>query len=318
MWRALFSALPKVKGSRLVILTTAGDPAHPAGKLIRRARSSNRWYVSELPGPCPWADPEDLAEQREELPDWEFARLHLNEWTVSADRLTTPGDLASCVVLDGPLHHDSRWRYAVGVDLATRRDRSVVAVCHVEPITALVASPGPQSAEAGVETLTGHRVVLDRMGVWQGSPAAPLALEVVENFLVEVVGRYGNPVVVFDPYQAVGMMQRLRGRGVRTSEFTFSPQAVGRLGLTLHNLIRGHRLAIPDDPDLIDELENVRLRETSPGVVRMDHDNGRHDDRAVAIALAANELLERPAVSTSASVCRSARFITAGLLTEPF
>ena len=40
-------------------------------------------------------------------------------------------------------------------------------------------------------------------------------------------------------------------------------------------LIREHALALPDDPDLLDELRNVRLREASPGVFRLDHDRGR-------------------------------------------
>ncbi|MDQ3641056.1 MAG: terminase large subunit [Actinomycetota bacterium] len=293
LWRALFSALPKVKGSRLVILTTAGDPAHPAGKLIKRARVSPRWYVSELPGPCPWADPDDLAEQREELPEWEFERLHMNRWTASADRLTSAADLAHCVTLDGPLPYDKRWTYAVGVDLATKHDRSVVVVCHREPILARLANSQTLHNDRA-ETLTGHRIILDRIQVWQGTRAQPLALSLVENFVSEVSDRYGQPPVIMDPYQAIGMMQRLVSRGVRAREFTFSAQSVGRLGQTLHNLIRGHQLAIPDDPELIDELENVRLRETSPGVVRMDHDAGRHDDRAVALALAANHLLEVP------------------------
>lgn len=303
LWRAIFSALPKVKGSRLVILTTAGDPAHPAGRLIKRARESERWYVSELAGPCPWADPDDLAEQREELPEWEYARLHLNQWTASADRLTSAADLAQCVTLDGPLPHDKRWRYAIGVDLATRRDRSVVSVCHAEPISAYL--PASRSiVNDRAETLTGHRIVLDRMMVWAGTRAEPLALSVVENFLVEASERYGRPPVVYDPFQAVGMMQRLTGRGVHAREFTFSAQSVGRLGLTLHNLIRSHTLAIPDDPDLIDELENVRLRESAPGVVRMDHDAGRHDDRAVALALAAHHLLETSHVGSGLPVVR--------------
>jgi hypothetical protein len=30
----------------------------------------------------------------------------------------------------------------------------------------------------------------------------------------------------------------------------------------------------------------VRLRETAPGVARLDHDSGEHDDQAVAIAIA--------------------------------
>jgi len=299
LWRAIFSALPKVKGSRLVILTTAGDPTHPAGRLIKRARESQRWYVSELPGPCPWADADDLAEQREELPEWEFERLHMNRWTASADRLTSAADLAHCVTLDGPLPFDKRWTYAIGVDLATRHDRSVVAVCHREPVVGHVPASSSLVNDRA-ETLTGHRIVLDRMMVWAGTRAEPLALSVVENFLVEASERYGRPPVIYDPFQAVGMMQRLTGRGVHAREFTFSAQSVGRLGLTLHNLIRGHMLAIPDDAELIDELENVRLRETSPGTVRMDHDAGRHDDRAVALALAAHHLLDGPVASQPA------------------
>lgn len=97
--------------------------------------------------------------------------------------------------------------------------------------------------------------------------------------------------VVFDPYQAVGMLQRLQEKGVRTEEFTFSSASVGRLASTLHVLLRDRALALPDDPELLDELANMRLRQTSPGVLRMDHDPDKHDDRAIALALAAQDLL---------------------------
>jgi hypothetical protein len=40
-------------------------------------------------------------------------------------------------------------------------------------------------------------------------------------------------------------------------------------------------------------LANVRLRETAPGLFRIEHDPGRHDDRAVSLALVANWLAER-------------------------
>jgi hypothetical protein len=56
--------------------------------------------------------------------------------------------------------------------------------------------------------------------------------------------------------------------------------------MTLYGLLRGGLLNLPDDEAPIDELANVRLRETSPGQFRLDHDARRHDDRAVAIALA--------------------------------
>ncbi len=284
LWRAMFSAMPKVAGSRLVILTTAGDPAHPAGKLIARARASDRWYVNEVPGPTPWADPDDIEEQRAELPEWEFARLVKNEWRSSADRLASASDVAACVTLWGDQPYDKRYGYVAAVDLGLTRDRTVVAVCHLE-----------QRHGADHTEVTGHKVVLDRMRVWSGSRAAPVQLSEVEDYLVEVDEAYHRPKVVFDPYQAVGMAQRLKRRGLECEEFTFTAQSVGRLGLTLHTLLRNQNLAIPEDPELIDELQNVRLRETSPGVVRLDNDAGRHDDRAVTLAMCAERLLRKPA-----------------------
>jgi hypothetical protein len=40
----------------------------------------------------------------------------------------------------------------------------------------------------------------------------------------------------------------------------------------------------------------VRLRETSPGSYRIDHEADQHDDLAVALALVVHELAERPAM----------------------
>ncbi len=81
---------------------------------------------------------------------------------------------------------------------------------------------------------------------------------------------------------------------MKVEEWSFTAQSVGRLAVTLHLLLREHRLALPDDRELLDELGNVRLRESSPGVFRLDHDSGQHDDRAVALGLAALALTETP------------------------
>jgi hypothetical protein len=71
----------------------------------------------------------------------------------------------------------------------------------------------------------------------------------------------------------MGLAQRLRARGVRVTEVSFTPVLVGRLAIDLHVLLREHRLALPDDEGLLDELGTVRLRETRPGVFRLDHDS---------------------------------------------
>ena len=122
-----------------------------------------------------------------------------------------------------------------------------------------------------------------------------MRLDDVETAIRELSTRYNHARVVVDPWQAVSMTQRLRATGITIKEFNFSTVSVGRLAVTLSQLVRNHELALPDDRELLDELARVQLRESSPGVVRMDHAAGQHDDRAIAIALAAVNLLERPA-----------------------
>ena len=53
-------------------------------------------------------------------------------------------------------------------------------------------------------------------------------------------------------------------------------------------------------------MSTVRLRESGPGVYRLDHDASGHDDRAVAPGLAALALTERVAGRAAARAARGA------------
>jgi len=269
LWEAVATAAAKRSDARLVVLTTAGDPAHFAAKILDHARSSPLWRVHEVAGPAPWMSADRLEEQRARLPESAFARLFENEWTEGEDRLTGAEALEECVSHDGPLDYDAQHRYVVGLDIGLKRDRTVAAVCHRE----------------------GARVVLDRMAVWQGSRLKPVRLDDVEDWVGQAARGYGAARIVVDPWQAVGLAQRLRGGGLAVHEFAFTAASVGRLASTLFNLLRDRALGLPDDRELLDELAHVRLRETSPGTWRIEHAPGRHDDRAIALALAAAHLL---------------------------
>ena len=139
--------------------------------------------------------------------------------------------------------------------------------------------------------------MLDRIQVWAGSSDSPVQLAEVEGWLNQAVDIFNHARIVIDPWQAVGMAQRLRGRGVAVQEFNFTSASVGRLASALHQLLRNRALALPNDEALLDELANVRLRETTPGVYRLDHDPDQHDDRAVnksAMATAARSVVLLP------------------------
>jgi phage terminase large subunit-like protein len=171
----------------------------------------------------------------------------------------------------------------ITVDIGLKNDLTAVVVSHYEAV--------PEEERR----TTSWRVVIDRIETWRGSPAAPVQLAAIQESLLEAARTYRNVRMVFDPYQAAGVMQELRRNGIKVDEFTFTQASVGRLATTLVTAIRNKALALPRDPDLIDELARVRLIETSPNVYRLEHDAGRHDDRAIAIALAVTTLLERSA-----------------------
>lgn len=268
------SSQPKLPGGRLVVIGHAGDPGHYSHRVLKRARRSPRWRVVEVPGPTPWVDPGDLVEQRSLLLPSEYARRWENRWVAGEDRLTTAEDLAACVTLAGS--QDPRlvpWPgYVSSLDMAYVNDNAVAVIMHAE----------------------GGRVVLDRLQVWQGSRLRPVSEAAVEAWLLQAQMEFHRPLVRLDPWQTRGMAQRLRLAGARVEEYAFTAQSVGRIALSLYRVIKEHRLAVWDDVDLVDELGNVALRETAPGVYRLDHVAGGHDDRAVALALAVDWLVSRP------------------------
>ncbi len=208
----------------------------------------------------------------------------------------------------------------VAVDVGLVNDRTVAVVAHAELVdgtepldddepgvpewsdedwtfqrmsNGMVVKSRPVRIVRDQPVVVAANVVLDRIERWQGSRERPVALADLEAWIAKASADYNGAPVIADPWQFTGSTQRLRGRGVRVREYAFTSGSVSRLATTLHRLIRDRRLRLPDDADLLDELAHVQLRETSPGVVRMDHSPGEHDDQAIAVALAANDLVSR-------------------------
>ena len=275
-YTALTTALPKVPSSRLVIMTTAGDPAHFSRKVYESAVAEpDLWRVSDVAGPAPWIPAARIEAERRRLLPSLFARLFMNVWAAPEDALVHPDDLAACVTLGGPQPYRPGVEYVTTLDIGITFDRTAVMVAHAEP-----GGDG------------GTRVVLDRILVWAGSRAVPVDLEEVASTVYGLCGEYRAPLL-YDPAQGVYLAQRLRERGVRAEQFTFTAASVGLIATALFTCLRSHNLALPDDGGLLDELAHVRLRSNSAGVTRVDHDSGRHDDRAVALGMACWWLLER-------------------------
>jgi hypothetical protein len=311
-WGVLTSGSRKLRECRLVVITNAGTPEHWAARRRATALKSSHWRVFEVDGPLPWLTPDDIAVLREnaETPS-EFERLHLNHWVSAEDRLASLDDIVACTRLPEsprtmPVSRVEGAAYVMGVDMATTRDNAVVTVAHLD----------------GADQ---RRVVVDDCRVWTPSPGRPVVHQEVEDHVLTTARQYGA-VVVFDPAEFRGAAQRLDLAGVAVEPFTFTQASVGKLALTLLNLLRGREIALPDDQDLVDELAQVRLLHPGPGLWRIDHDPGRHDDRAIALALAAQRLLDGvggpefpllPAVSDRAASAGVSGWVGPGMYAPP-
>lgn len=301
-WTAMTTATEKVPGCRLVVLTNAGSPAHWAYKRYETATASKYWRVLTIPAPLPWHDEQKLARARENcLTEAEYQRLFLNVWTDEDSRLTTVEQVRACVSeRRRPCPRRRGVRYVAGLDVGWVNDASVLTVAHLEPRAQQMLQGGewlpvddnddggPRVADERARALL-WTVVVDEIRVWKGTQKAPVDLTQVEATAVETAARYGA-TLVYDPREMVGAAQRAAGR-VPVQPFHFSASSKAVLATTMIRLFREEALDLPDDEDLIDELVHVNVTESTTGMVRLDHDPGRHDDRAISLALCAQHLL---------------------------
>ena len=132
LWEAVSTAVAKTGQARMVVLTTAGDPAHWSHKILKHAEGDPMWRVHQVQGPAPWMEYDRLEEQRRRLPESSYRRLFENEWTEAEDRLTTIDDLQACVTLEGPQAPRPEHQYVVGLDLGLKADLTAAAVCHLD------------------------------------------------------------------------------------------------------------------------------------------------------------------------------------------
>lgn len=268
---ALWAGLPKVAGSRGTVMTTAGAPSHFARVIFDAAKDDPSWYVHDLHGPPPWVDPDEIESERRRLFPSKFARLWLNEWAEAEDSISDPADIAAACILDGPLAPDRSKSYIITLDLGVRNDRTAAVIAHAE------------------RTADGVQVVVDRLAVWTPKPLRPVKLDDVKAWLIEM-GRAYRATVHYDPSQAYLLIEQLRKAGLSTREFTFTSSSVGKIATAIMQALRSRLLLLPDDEELRKELLSVRLRESSPNVMRIDHASGSHDDRVIACAMAVYQL----------------------------
>ena len=278
LWGAIVSAVPKVPGSRLLVISTAGSPTGLGAEVWADAEASEHWRTSRTPGPSPWWSRADVEATRADLTASEWRRLILCEWAESDDALTSPEDVDAAIRGgDAVLEPRPGTEYVAALDVGTRRDLTALVVGHAE------------RGEAG------RRIVIDRAMYWrpQDGGGGRVDLAEVEAAVRRICTEY-RARLRFDRMQAEQLTGNLDRSGIRTEEYVFSAAGANRLARSVFVALRDRALSLPDDPEVRAEFMSTRMVETGPGTVKLQNPAGSHDDIVAAVGMVITDLMGRP------------------------
>jgi phage terminase large subunit-like protein len=274
LWDAFYTAVVKRPNWRGIVITTAGfDKESICWQVRQMAQDRDDFYAFLADGQlASWITDEEIDRLRDTLPPHIFQRFVENKWVEGAGSFITREALQRCI--DDRLAPESHGyrgiNYYLGVDLGLKKDRTAAAIVHRD----------------------GPHVVLDDLAVWEGTRTNPVSIADVEDWIRSAAIRFPLRRIVMDPWQAQSTVQRFAGV---IEEFTFTAQRVARLSSNLFHLIQTAALRLYPDEDLEQELVELQAEQTSYGW-RIDHARNKHDDRAMAIGMAALAASTEPPV----------------------
>lgn len=249
-----------------------GTRVHPELPIYENRESRMLTYWSHIPR-MEWQTAEYYAEQRRTLRPAQFLRLHENRWTSSETRFITEEMYEACLDREHqPILPNHPSQLYVGVDIGIKHDSSaVVAVMR----------------EQGKPAVALHRI-------WKPTSEETVRLEDIVEYLLELKRLYRVKAIVADPNQMLGVIQRLKEKGLPIQEY---PQTTGNLtqgGQALFDLIRDKNLRLYPNAELREHLINAVVVESPRGWRLAKDKASKKIDAAVALAMALVALQERP------------------------
>lgn len=274
LWHSLLSAAAKRRGCLLLVISNAGVGQGTSWQwAVREHFRTHRTtcHFRRLDGPvASWITEDRLQEQQQLLPLNAYRRLWLNLWTAATGDAIDELDLRAAIVLDGPqLTRDPGWFYFAGLDAATKRDRIGLVV-------------------VGVQAGSGKiRVVYSRS--WRPNAANPEENErEIEGEVRQAYDRYKFHQCRYDPWGLDVVVYRLRLARAPMVAAPLSGHNLNDTALALSEAFRTRAIEIPDDPQLIADLQAVSIRESADGFsfkLTAPRTTAGHADAALALSL---------------------------------
>lgn len=263
VWDLISPILTENGGWAVFVYTPRGQ--NHAYHLLRMAEKNERWFVEILPVTKTHAVPEvDLLEQKATMSQALYNQEYLCDFTENASAVYK--DVRRRTYPKDEYVFNPNGIYQIGVDLAKANDFTVITPFD---ITTFKAAPQDcfnqidytlQKAkiQAAYYQFNRGKLVMDTTGV-----GAPIVDDIVNS-------------------------------GMNVDPFMFTFNSRNELLVNLQILLEQDKVKIPDDPELIEQLEAAVWDLTAQGRSRITVPDDKHDDRLVSLALAVWQIPVRP------------------------
>lgn len=132
-------------------------------------------------------------------------------------------------------------------------------------------------------------VVQDYVQRWFNPDGEPLDPALIFSTIAGVLRDYGLRSVFSDQYSLEALQFIAQQNGFSIQEVTFSSASKAEIYGNLQALLNQGRLRLLDDAETLNELKMIEKKLSPGGSVQIQAPDGKHDDMATVIAIAAKE-----------------------------
>lgn len=263
VWDYLSPILAENGGWAVFVYTPRGQ--NHAYHLMKKAEINPRWHVEILKVSHTKAvKEEDLLEQKLNMSEALYNQEYECDFTENASAVYK--DIHSRTYPAHDWSHTPNAMFQIGVDLAKANDFTVITA--IDLTTFKVA---PQDSFNQIDyTLQKAKIE----GAYH---------------------KYNRGLVVMDS-TGVGrpIVDDMVNAGVNVSPFMFTYNSRNELLVNLQILLEQNKIKIPDDPELLAQLEGAYWDLTAQGRTKITVPDGLHDDRLMSLALAVWQIPIKP------------------------
>lgn len=220
-------------------------------------------YISHDPQISSWVSKEHIESEKLRLPEWQWNRLYLNQWSDPSQQFISADDWERCLADIEPVGSDELMY--CGLDVAIRKDSS--CLCGV--------------------VKDGDSFRLAHFKAWQPGrgKSNEIQLERIYEYVLELNQSYNVSSIFYDPRYATSLAQRWRQKGVNCIEVSPQAASMSRVFSFLSEVVKSGRFQHWGEKLLTSHVLNAVAKIGPYGPMLEKPSKGVHIDACVSLSL---------------------------------